>query len=398
MRILFLTDNFPPEVNAPASRTYDHCKQWVKEGVDVTVITCFPNFPKGKVYEGYKNKLYQVENVDGIKVIRVFTYIAANKGIIKRTLDFVSFMIAASIAGLFVKTDFIVATSPQFFTALAGRFLSVIKRKKWLLEIRDIWPESIKVVAGMNDNILIRFFEFLERRMYKTADKIVIVTPELKNNLIKKHPFVATKIKVVTNGVNVGQYDSTFVNKALAQELNLSNKFVISYIGTHGMAHGLDFILKAASKVTNQDIHFLFVGDGAKKEELQKLNASLNLTNVTMLAPVTKDKVMDYISISHVGLVNLIKSDLFKAAIPSKIFEIAAMEKPILLGVEGEVQRIIENYNAGTPFIPENEADFIKKVGEIKENYLSYQEGCRKLAEDYDRKKLALDMLDFIQE
>ena len=162
MKILFLTDNFPPEVNAPATRTYEHCKEWVSSGADVTVITCAPNFPKGKVFEGYKNKLYQKEDVDGIKVIRVWTYITANKGFAKRILDYISFMISSFIAGLFIKTDVIIATSPQFFTAISGRWLSFWKRKKWIMEVRDLWPESIKAVGAMDTNPAIRLFEFLE--------------------------------------------------------------------------------------------------------------------------------------------------------------------------------------------------------------------------------------------
>ena len=137
MRILFLSDNFPPEVNAPASRTYDHCKEWVKCGDEVTVITCVPNFPQGKVYEGYKNKWRHEEMIDGIRVIRVWSYIVANKGFVKRTLDFISYSVTAFIAGLFIKTDVVIATSPQFFTALCGRTLAFWKRKPWIMEVRD---------------------------------------------------------------------------------------------------------------------------------------------------------------------------------------------------------------------------------------------------------------------
>ena len=158
-KILFLTDNFPPEVNAPASRTYDHCREWVKNGNDVTVITCAPNFPQGKVYDGYKNKVWQEEWVDGIRVIRVWSYIVANKGFIKRTLDFISYSISSFIAGLFIKTDVIVATSPQFFTALSGRTLSFWKHRPWIMEVRDLWPESIKTVGAMNNNLFIQNIE-----------------------------------------------------------------------------------------------------------------------------------------------------------------------------------------------------------------------------------------------
>ena len=183
MRILFITHNFPPEVNAPASRTYEHCKEWVKRGAEVTVITAAPNFPQGKVYDGYKNKLWQEENIDGIRVIRVWTYIVANKGFVRRTLDFISFSVSSFLAGLFVKTDIIVATSPQFFTALSGRTLHFWKRKPWIMEVRDLWPESIKTVGAMNDNLFIKYFEWEEKRCYKSAKKIVVVTDSFKEIL-----------------------------------------------------------------------------------------------------------------------------------------------------------------------------------------------------------------------
>ena len=201
MRILFLTDNFPPEVNAPASRTYDHVREWKKAGHEITVITCAPNFPKGKVYDGYKNKLYQTEMMDGIKVVRVWTYIAENKGFLKRTLDYISFSISSFFAGLFQKADIIIATSPQFFTALSGRTLSFWKRTPWIMEVRDLWPESIKTVGAMKDNAFIRYFEWEEMRCYKSAKKIVVVTDSFKKTLTARG-IDPQKIFVVKNGAN----------------------------------------------------------------------------------------------------------------------------------------------------------------------------------------------------
>ena len=148
MKILFLTDNFPPEVNAPATRTFEHCREWVKAGHDVTVITCFPNYPQGKVYPGYTNSLCKTECMDGIKVVRVWSYMTANKGFIKRIIDFISFSVTSFFAGLFRECDIIVATSPQFFTALSGRTLGFFKRKPWIMEVRDLWPDSIKAVGA----------------------------------------------------------------------------------------------------------------------------------------------------------------------------------------------------------------------------------------------------------
>lgn len=397
MKLLFLTDNFPPEVNAPASRTYAHCREWVKKGVDVTVITCTPNFPQGKVYAGYKNKLYQTENIEGIKVVRVWTYITQNEGFVKRTLDYISFSLSAFLAGIFCKADIIVATSPQFFTALCGRTLSFWKRTPWIMEVRDLWPESIKTVGAMKDNAMIRYLEWEEMRCYKSAKQIVVVTDSFKKRLTERG-IPSEKIAVVKNGVDRFLFVPLPKDQALLKELGLEGKKLIGYIGTHGMAHKLDFILQCAKSIEGKNnYHFLFIGNGAKKNELTALKKQLKLTNVTMLDSVARTEVKRYISILDVCLINLRKSDLFKTVIPSKIFENAAMEIPILMGVEGEAQEIIESYQAGLCFEPENEADFCDKLDRLLSDEQLYEQckkGCRALSEDFDRQVLAQHMLD----
>ncbi|WP_027138125.1 glycosyltransferase family 4 protein [Gaetbulibacter saemankumensis] len=398
MKILFITDNFPPEVNAPATRTFEHCIEWVRQGFCVTVITGVPNFPQGEVFKGYKNKLYQKEIIDGIEVIRVWTYIAENKGFVKRILDYLSFMLSSFLAGLFVKADIIIATSPQFFTAISGRWLSFWKRRPWVMEVRDLWPESIKAVGAMETNIFIRFFEILEKRMYKRASKIVVVTDAFKEELIVKHGISPRKIAVVKNGANMDLFVPQSKNQSLLGQFGLKNKFVIGYIGTHGMAHALDFILRSAKHVKDDNIHFLFIGSGAKKQELLDLKEQLGLNNVTMLDLVPKEEVKEYISIMDVSLVNLKKSDTFKSVIPSKIFENVAMHKPILLGVEGESKRIIEDYGVGEVFEPENEKDFLNKMYKMFENPQKYNENFNNLLKDFDRKALADKMLQFLRE
>lgn len=399
MKLLFLTDNFPPEVNAPASRTYAHCKEWVNNGVDVTVITCAPNFPQGKVYKGYKNKLYQTENMDGIKVIRVWTYITGNEGFIKRTLDYISFSVFAFGAGLFQKIDLIVATSPQFFTALCGRTLSFWKRRPWVMEVRDLWPESIKTVGVMKDNAVIRYFEWEEMRCYKSARQIIVVTDSFKSRLIERG-ISEKKIFVVKNGVDRSLFAPMAKDLELLKELGLEGKKVIGYVGTHGMAHKLDFILQCAKNNEGRnDYHFLFIGNGAKKNELLNLKEQLKLTNVTMLDSVSKTEVKRYISILDLCLINLRKSDLFKTVIPSKIFENAAMEIPIIMGVEGEAQEIIESYKAGLCFEPENVSDFQNALDQLlsdKDLYKQCKVGCRILSMNFDRHILAKSMLDII--
>lgn len=394
MRILFLTDNFPPEVNAPATRTYEHCKEWVKQGAQVTVITCTPNFPEGKVYKGYRNKWIQHEDMDGIHVIRVWTYITANEGFFKRILDYLSFMIASFLAGTTVKTDIIVATSPQFFTAIAGRWLSFWKRKPWVMEIRDLWPESITAVGASKRTLIIRFFEWLEKRMYRSARKLVVVTDAFAQTLMDKHHIAPEKIAVVKNGANLDLFKPQVKNVDLLKKLGLEDKVVIGYIGTHGMAHALDFVLKTAKQIEHTNYHFLLIGAGAKRKELLELKDTLALSNVTMLESVSKQEVKEYISILDIGLVNLKKSDTFKSVIPSKIFELAAMHKPILLGVEGESAAIINNYGVGLTFEPENSTDLINCLLAMQTKEFKYDQ----LLQDFDRKNLAVKMLNFLKD
>ena len=401
MKILFLTDNFPPEVNAPASRTFEHVKEWHKAGHDITVITCAPNFPKGEVYAGYKNKLYQTEMMDGIKVVRVWSYIAENKGFVKRTLDYISYSVTSFFAGLFQKTDIIVATSPQFFTALSGRTLAFWRHKPWIMEVRDLWPESIKTVGAMKDNMFIRYFEWEEMRCYKSAKKIVVVTDSFKRTLISRG-VPEGKINVVKNGVSRDLFKPQPKDEALVKSLGLEGKRIIGYIGTHGMAHKLDFILRCAKNMEGKnDYHFLLIGSGAEKANLLKMKEDMDITNVTMLDSVPKSEVHRYISILDLSLINLKKSPLFTTVIPSKIFENAGMEIPIIMGVEGEAQEIVEKYGAGLCFEPENEADFNEKLTMLLSDDDLYQrckEGCRRLSMDFDRKKLASDMLEVIEE
>jgi glycosyltransferase involved in cell wall biosynthesis len=400
MKILFITDNFAPEVNAPATRTYEHVKEWIKDkDIEVTIITCAPNFPHGKVYEGYKNKLYQKEYIDGIEVIRVWSYITSNSGFVKRVLDYISFGIMAFIVGLFKKHDLIIATSPQFFTTWAAWGLSKIKRKPWIFELRDLWPESIKTVGAMKQGKVIDILEKIELGLYKSCNKVVAVTDAFKTNLINRG-IDANKIEVVTNGSNVELFSTREKNQELLKSLGLENKFIIGYIGTHGMAHSLDFIVTSISKIEDEAIHFLFIGDGAMKEKVLEIANDLKVKNATFLNPIKKEEVPEYLNICDVSLAPLKKEDNFKTVIPSKIFEASAMLKPTLLGVEGQAQEIIETHNAGLCFEPENEKDFLEKIYILKndkEKYKELQKGCEELAIEYDRKKLAEKMLKIIK-
>jgi glycosyltransferase involved in cell wall biosynthesis len=400
--ILFLTDNFPPEVNAPATRTYEHAKVWVSKGVNVTIITTAPNFPLGKLYKGYSNKFFQTEIMDGIRVIRVWTYITANEGFFRRTMDYLSFALMSFIVGCFIKTDVILATSPQFFTAVAGRCLAFVRRKPWIMEVRDLWPESIVSVGIMKKNIAYHILENIELHLYNSARKIVVVTDSFKKQIALRG-INENKIVVHKNGVMIDDFKRLYKKAELSKSIpNLQDKKIIAYVGTHGLAHGLDFIITSLKviEVSLPHLHFVFIGDGAEKENLIKLSSAHGLKNITFLNSMPKVELVNYYSIIDVALVNLKKSDTFKSVIPSKIFEAAAFKKPILLGLQGEAQQLVDDFGAGLCFEPENERDFLLKCEQIfqAEIYDRLCLGCGKLANEFNREKIADSMLSSIYE
>ncbi len=461
MKILFLSDNFPPEVNAPASRTFEHCREWVKAGHDVTVITTAPNFPKGVVFPGYRNRLWQREEMEGIRVVRVWTYITANAGFGKRTLDYLSFMVSGFLAGLVQRRpDVIVGTSPQFFTTCAAWMLAVFRWRPFVFELRDLWPESIKTVGAMNESAALRALERLELFLYRKASAVVAVTASFKRNLISRG-IAGDKIAVVTNGVDLTRFRPLPPDLALRDALGIPREaFVAGYIGTHGMAHALETVLEAARMLgaegdvgptpdrhdtnsavlpasntpvipagkpessamdgkaavnnhgaapvrgptipglgpgfpagTTEDggdagcipsvipagkpessamdgkaavnnhgaaprrgptIHFILLGDGARKEALKAQAANLGLTNVHFLDSVPKAEVPRYWSLLDVAIIHLRQADNFTQVIPSKLFECMGMGIPVLHGVAGESAGIVTREEVGLVFPPED--------------------------------------------
>lgn len=398
IRILFITDNFPPETNAPATRTYEHARYWAKWGHDVTILTCAPNFPDGKVYEGYKNRWLHTEVMDGIKVVRVKTYITANNGFFLRILDYVSFMLSSFFFGLFrEKPEIIVATSPQFFAAAGGWFLAMIRRVPFIFELRDLWPASIFAVGAMEKNFLFHSLERLELFLYKKSKLIIALTESFKENLVNRG-IPENKIHFIPNGAEINTYSPRPKDQETLDQLNLSGKFIFGYMGTLGMAHGLDLVLKAADKLReNPKIHFLFAGSGAERENLIKMAEDMKLSNVTFAPRQPKSRILNYLSICDVALVHLNNNPVFKTVIPSKIFEAMAMGVPILLALpEGEASSIIKDTGSGLCVDPGNAsklcaaANYLyKSPGQLKE----FGKAGREASLSYNRKVLAEKMI-----
>lgn len=403
MKILFLSHYFPPEGNAPASRTYENARRWVADGHQVTVITCAPNCPEGVVYKGYANKLYQRERVDGIDVRRVWTYIAANEGTVRRIVNYVSYMVSAFIFSFFVKRpDVIIATSPQFFCGWAGVLVSFFRRIPFILEIRDIWPESIVAVGAMNNPRLVRFLERLEKIMYASAKHIVTVGEGYRQRLIEKG-VPGERISVVMNGVNRSLFNPRAPDETLKQQYNVTNKFVCSYSGTIGMACGLRVVLDAARSLKERgigDVGFMLIGDGASRKELEAAALEMRLDNVVFTGRQPKEMMPEFLGISDVCLVHLRKTDLFTTVMPSKIFEAAGMAKPIINGVGGFAAEFIQKAGAGINIEPENSGELVEALLRFRQDPV-LRKTCGASGRDYvishyDRDKLAQVYLDVI--
>jgi glycosyltransferase involved in cell wall biosynthesis len=370
MRILFLSDNFPPETNTPATRLYEHAVEWVNAGDEVTVVTCAPNFPDGEVFGGYNNRWYAVEHMDGIRVVRVKTYITANEGFLRRTLDYISFMVTGAIAATFQKRpDVVVATSPQFFAAVGGWLASVLHRRPFVFELRDLWPASIVEVGAMERGRTIRALERLELFLYRRARRVVPVTESFRNDLVQRG-IPASKIDVVRNGVHLERFQSAEAEVGLAQELDLGGRFVVGYIGTHGMAHALEKVIVAAELLRDrEDIAFLLVGSGAAKADVERLIEEKGMTNVRSLPRQPKERIPALNAICDAAVIPLRDSPVFKTVIPSKLFECMATGTPVIMSLpEGEATGLVDEYGVGLRVPAEDPEAMATAVRELAEN------------------------------
>ena len=349
MKILFFADNFAPERNAQASRVYERALYWVRWGHEVTVITCAPNFPEGKLFAGYANRWRQVEMMDGIRVVRVKTFMARNEGRLKRMLDYVSFLPVALVCAMLEKRpDVVGATSPQFFAALAGWMASVGQRRPFLLELSDLWPASIEAVGAMKRGALMRVLSGLELFLYGRARMIAAQTPAFRRDLMERG-VPAAKVNVVLNGVELAMYSPRERDEALAAEWGMAaDELVVGYIGTLGMAHGLSSVLAAAELLRGERVRFLLVGPGAEREMLMAESLRRGLKNVTFIESQPKAMMPRVWSLVDVALVHLKDTPVFATVIPSKMFEAMASGKPVLLASPaGEASELLMREGAG---------------------------------------------------
>ncbi len=402
MHILLLTENFPPEVNAAATRIFERGVYWTRWGHEVTIITTAPNFPAGRVHDGYENSWHQQEHVGGMRVIRVKSFIHANEGFAGRIADFLSFMVTGPLAGLLVRApDVIVANSPQFFCAVGGWLLSVARGRPFIFELADLWPASIAAVGAMRNRAALHVLELVELFLYRRARAVIALTSAFKLDLTRRG-IASRKIAVVTNGVDMSRYSPRDRDAALAERCRAMGRFVVGYIGTHGLAHDLMKVIEAAEILrAEQRILFLFVGDGAERKRLVGEAAKRSLDNVEFVASRPKQEMPSYWSLCDVALIHLKADPVFESVIPSKMFEAMGMGiPPLLVSPRGEASGIVEQTGCGT-WIEAGDArrlaDVALALSRDPDRLQSQRAHCHIAARLYTRERQAKAMLRVVQ-
>lgn len=403
MKILFLTQYFPPEIGAPQNRLHDLGVRLKHLGVDVEVLTAMPNYPKMEVHPEYKNKRYLKEEISGITVYRAWIYVTKSKGVFKRLLNYFSFVFTSFWIGLFKtkKYDYILCESPPLFLGITAYMLCVFKRSKMIFNVSDLWPESAEKLDIVTNKTFLKLAYWLEAFLYKRA-KIITgqtkgIVSDIKTRFPKAEPYW------LPNGVDLAFFEPNSASSMWREENGFSESDVIFlYAGIIGHAQGLEVILKAAQIVDNKNIKFVLVGDGPLKNELLELKEKLSVDNVIFLPSVPKSIIIEIIDAIDAVIVPLKRLDLFKGAIPSKIFENLAMQKTLLLGVEGEAKEMfIDEGNTGLFFEPENHIDLANKVNELIANPELLEQfgknGRNYVSEKFDRKKIAEDFHHFLK-
>lgn len=402
LHVLFLSDNFPPESNAPATRTHEHAREWVRRGHRVTVVTGCPNFPEGRVHPGYRNRWYARERIDGIDVVRVKTFIAANAGFLPRIVDYLSFMASGFVAAAFVRrVDVVVATSPQFFCAVAGRLAALVRRRPFVLEIRDLWPASIVAVGAMRESAFIRAMERIERWLYRSARHIVVVTESFRDEIVARG-IEREKISVVRNGVDAALFAPRPKDPALLADHALdAGDVVVGYIGTHGMAHDLANVVEAIARLRGHErLRFVFVGAGAERERVERLVRERELDAVRLVPAVPRADIPRWLGVCDVCLIPLRDSPVFAGVIPSKLFECQASGTAVVMALPaGEATALVEASGCGVTVPPGDPAALARAIAALAddpERLRACGEAGRRAAADSSREALAEKMLEVL--
>lgn len=373
MKILYVSQYFPPEIGAPSARVSELTAYWARWGHQVTVLTGFPNHPTGKIVPEYRARFRRFssrEQVDGVDVVRTWLWPLPNRKSWERIVNYSSFCFSAGLRGLFLRRpDVIIATSPQLLVGLSGWWLGLVKRAPVIFEVRDIWPDAIVASGiGREDSLFVRILRAISRFLHRRSDHVVVVTEAFKNELVDKWDVQSSSISVVTNGVETQIFKPGDNGEAEKRALGLEDKFVVTYIGTLGFAHGLETVIEAAIrlKTAHSDIAFLLVGEGAESEKLRARVLIEALENVIVLGQQSRAAIPGIICASDVCLVLLRADDVFKTVIPTKMLEYMSCARPMIVGVDGQARAIMDEAQGGVFIQPEDAEGLVQAILDLK--------------------------------
>lgn len=394
MKIIYITQHFPPEIGAAPGRAFEMSSNLAELGHDLHILTSFPNHTT-------TSAMFKKEMAGKLTIYRSFQVKDKKKSSLNRLANYFSFAFTSFVTGLFVrKPDVVYATSPQLFQAFAGYLLSKVHRTKFVFEVRDLWVDFAEVLGQFNNKKLLTLARKLERFLYRNADQIVVVTEGYKERLMELG-FPGEKITIIPNGVNPEDIIEPKAEKDIRKEYGIpDDAFLLIYTGNIGAAQSLSTIVEAAERLQSLDpsIYFLFIGEGVEKEKLVQQAKNHRLTNILFLKGVPKKELESVYANADMGIVSLKDEPLFTITIPSKIFDYMAMGVPVLVGVDGETRRIVEQSDAGFFFKPENSQSFIETVLNAKEKHREFPSMKDRMREslmkDYNRKILAVKLSD----
>ena len=400
MKILYVSQYFPPEMGAPAARAAELSRHWVQGGHDVSVLTGFPNHPTGVIPPEYKTKARRLvarEKVDGVHVVRTWLLPFPNRKAYERMLNYSSFCVSSATTGLFVsRPDVVIGTSPQLLVGLSGWWIARSKRVPFVFEVRDLWPESLAAVGmGSENSVLHRSLAKIAGFLYRRSDHIVVVTPAFEEYLVDHWKVPREKISVVENGVETNLFSPREDNGDLRRQLGAEGRFIVCYIGTLGMAHGLETLVNAADRLQQvaPDVLFLLVGEGADKERIVAMAKTRGLANLRFVDQQPRESIPDYICASDASLVLLKKTDLFKTVIPTKMLEFMSCSRPVILGVDGQARKIVEEAQAGVFIEPESVDALVEAIvrlrGDARLRETLGSNGRRHILEHFSRQRTA---------
>jgi glycosyltransferase involved in cell wall biosynthesis len=359
MRILFLTQYFPPETGACQNRLGSLAQCLSEAGHQITVLTAMPNYPTGTIFPSYRGRLSTRENLFGAEVVHTWLYASKSRGFAPRLLSYFSFMATSIVAGaaMIGPQDVVFTESPPLFLGIAGLLISRLKGARFVFNVSDLWPESAVTMGMVRNPQIIAAATWLEEFLYRHADLITGQTQGIIDDIARRFP--EKPLELVTNGVQVSTgLTATAAAKArvrMRAELGLEQPFVVGYTGLHGMAQGLPTLIEAAERLTAYpEIVFAFFGDGPDKQTIVQMATERKLDNVRFFPPFPVARVPEIMAALDASIVPLKRSDLYKGALPAKLFESMGAGLPIVLAIEGEARELVTRANAGLCVTPED--------------------------------------------